>query len=156
QVPNGASAVAATLSEAGFTLPFPKLAPMASVLIDLSENLDLIFAKISATTRKHIRRSERGGLKVREGGSADLTTFDLLSQATARRRGFPIESSQYVSNVWEAFAPTGNIKMFVSEMTGESISALITIAFGKSVTCWRMGWTGKQTGLYPNEAMHWA
>jgi lipid II:glycine glycyltransferase (peptidoglycan interpeptide bridge formation enzyme) len=155
QAPHGAS-VAVALHDAGFTLPSPKLAPMASVLIDLSKDSNLILSGMSATTSKHIRRSERNGLTVREGSSADLATFDSLSRATAQRRGFPIGSAHYVSNVWNAFSPTGNIKMFVSEMAGEALSALIAIAFGKTVTCWRMGWIGRQSSTYPNEAMHWA
>jgi lipid II:glycine glycyltransferase (peptidoglycan interpeptide bridge formation enzyme) len=156
QAPHGASRIAVALHDAGFTLPFPKLAPMASVLIDLSKDLNLIFSGMSATTRKHIRRSERIGLTVREGSSADLATFDSLSRETAQRRRFPIESAHHVSNVWNAFSSTGNIKIFVSEMAGTALSALIAIAFGKTVTCWRMGWIGRQSSAYPNEAMHWA
>ncbi len=158
QLPAGSPA-AEILRAAGFLLPTPKLAPTASILIrlnDASADDALIFSQMSATTRKHIRRSERGGVTVRRGGSSDLARFHRLSCATAQRRGFPVPNEEYVSRVWSAFAATGNIEIFVAELGGEAVSALIVIAFGDTVTCWRMGWAGKQAGVYPNEAMHWA
>lgn len=160
QVPGGSPA-AGVLRDEGFTLSSPKLAPIATVVIDLSSDdqsndLDGVFSQMGATTRKHIRRSERGGVTVREGTNADLATFQRLSSATAQRRGFKEASEDYLSRVWNEFAPHGNIRIFIAELAGEALSALIVIAFGASVTCWRMGWAGKQPGVYPNEAMHWA
>jgi lipid II:glycine glycyltransferase (peptidoglycan interpeptide bridge formation enzyme) len=156
QAPRGSPTAAGALRDGGFSMSSPELAPTASVLINLSRPLSLIVSQMSATTRKHLRRSERSGITVREGTSSDLVTFYRLACATARRRGFAAPNEDYFSRVWWAFAPSGNIKLFVAEMAGKALSALLVIAFANTVTCWRMGWAGKQPCLYPNEAMHWA
>jgi lipid II:glycine glycyltransferase (peptidoglycan interpeptide bridge formation enzyme) len=155
QAPSNSRGATSALRDGGFSMLSPKLAPTASARINLSSDLSVIFSQMSATTRKHLRRSERAGVAVREGTSSDLATFHRLASATAHRRGFTAPGEDYLSRVWRAFAPSGNIKIFVAEIVGEALSALSVIAFGNTVTCWRMGWAGKQTGVYPNEAMHW-
>jgi len=156
QAPWGSRTALAHLREGGFSEPSPELVPTASVLIDLSSDLRLIFSQMSATTRKHLRRGEHNGIAVREGTCSDLLAFYSLACETADRHGFAAPHRDYFSTVWRAFAPGGHIKMFVVEIAGEPLSALLVIAFGNIVTCWRMGWSGKQPALYPNEAMHWA
>jgi peptidoglycan pentaglycine glycine transferase (the first glycine) len=156
QPPWRSPTAATALRDGGFLMSSPELAPTASVVINVTSDLSRIFSQMSATTRKHLRRSERSGITVREGTSSDLVTFYRLACATAHRRGFAAPNEDYFPRVWGAFAPGGSIKIFVAEMAEQALSALLVIAFGNTVTCWRMGWAGKQPGLYPNEAMHWA
>ena len=133
-----------------------ELAPTASVLIDLLKGPEEIFSEMNATVRKHIRRSQHSGVTVREGTNSDLGTFYRLLCATANRRGFSPPSSSYFSEVWRVFAPGGHLKLFVAEISGEPLSALLAIAFANIVTSWRIGWSGKQAAMHPNEALYWA
>jgi len=52
QAPWGSRTALAHLRERGFSEPSPELVPTASVLIDLSSDLRLIFSQMSATTRQ--------------------------------------------------------------------------------------------------------
>jgi lipid II:glycine glycyltransferase (peptidoglycan interpeptide bridge formation enzyme) len=156
QVPWGSKTLATQLSDSGFSVLSLELAPTASVLIDLLKGPDEIFSEMNATVRKHIRKSQHSGISVREGTDSDLDTFYRLLCATANRRGFSPPSSSYFSEVWRVFAPRGYLKLFVAEISGEPLSALLAIAFANIVTCWRIGWSGKQATMHPNEALHWA
>lgn len=149
--------LARKLSEWGFqsTPTKTKIAPESTLRLDLRPNADELLANMRRGTRANIRRSERAGMRVREGTEADLGVFSRLHAASGDRQGFSTASEAYFSAMWRVFAPSGRIRLFITEREGEDISALLILGFGNSVWAKRLGWSGKHGKYGPNEALLW-
>ena len=156
QPPRGMEAFARNLQNEGFSRAFVALAPNASVVIDLFNSLDAILSKMRKATRHHIRASQRNGIVIREGQLEDIDAFDKVLLATAKRQDFSKLEKDYLCEVWRQFSRGGHINMFLAEYEGQPVSAILTMAFGDTVTYWRGGWSGEHGNRYPNEAVHWA
>lgn len=156
QAPRGAGAFEDRLQSQGFS-PAPRdLAPTASVLIDLSNSLDLILSKMRKTTRYDIRASQRRGITIRDGRREDLEDFYKLLLATAKRQEFSTLGKDYLYEVWRLFSRRGRIKMFIAEFEGRYVSAALMMAVGDTVTYWKGAWSGEHGNRYPNEALQWS
>jgi lipid II:glycine glycyltransferase (peptidoglycan interpeptide bridge formation enzyme) len=119
QPPQQHQAFTSRLQSLGFSPCFVNLAPTASVVIDLSKDLDQLLAKMRRTTRYNVRYGQRKGVKVREGEHQDLRTFHQLLLATARRQGnFKPLHWEYLQELWRLFSPGGHLKMFLAEYEG--------------------------------------
>lgn len=156
QAPRGAGALGDRLRSLGFSPALLDLAPTASVLIDLSNSLDLILSKMRKTTRYGIRASQRRGITIRDGRREDLEAFYKLLLATARRQEFSTLGKDYLYEVWRQFSRREHIKMFIAEFEGRHVSAALMMAVGNTVTYWKGAWSGEHGNLYPNEALQWS
>jgi len=132
------------------------LAPVATLLVNLSKDLDAIMAGMRKTTRYDIRSGKKKGVVVRVGTEEDLSVFHRLALKTGERQKFSTEPLEYYRHLWRVLAASDHVKLFLAEANGEPISAAIVIAFGDSVTFWRIGWSGSHAGFHSNEAVQWA
>jgi lipid II:glycine glycyltransferase (peptidoglycan interpeptide bridge formation enzyme) len=133
-----------------------ELAPTASLVIDLEPGPDKIIEQMKRETRHHIRRSERAGIVIREGGLTDLETFYTLYLKTARRQGFLPFRRDYFDMLWRTFSPPGWIALLIACYENEPVSAQLLIPFGKTVTAKMVGWSGEHSRFRPNDALFWA
>jgi lipid II:glycine glycyltransferase (peptidoglycan interpeptide bridge formation enzyme) len=156
QAPRGQEALTAKLQALGFSPSLVDVAPNASVLVDLSQSLDALLAKMHKTTRYDIRAAQRKGITVREGSQNDLGILRGLLAATASRQQFRTLNEKYLCEVWRLFSLGQHIKMFVAEFEGKPVSAAVVVAFGDTATYWKGGWSGQHGNRYPNEAVQWA
>ena len=154
QPPRGGELLARKLQCAGFVPAPVSLAPDATVLLDLSENLDNILSRMSKTTRYDIRASQKRGVSVREALITDLESIDQILTITSKRQCFHCPGKSYLREVWRHLAQ--HFKGFIAEVDGHPVSVVLLTAYGDTVTYWRGGWTGEQGRLYPNEALQWA
>jgi lipid II:glycine glycyltransferase (peptidoglycan interpeptide bridge formation enzyme) len=155
QAPRGQEAITAKLQTLGFSPSLVDVAPNASVVLDLSQSLDALLAKMHKTTRYDIKAAQRKGITVRQGSENDLGVLQRLLFATASRQHFRTLSQKYLSEVWRLFSRGQHIKMFVAEFDGQPVSAAAMMAFGDTVTYWKGGWSGEHGNRYPNEALQW-
>lgn len=124
-------------------------------LINLNQDLGAIVTAMRKTTRYDIRAGEKRGITVRDGTEDDLGAFYQLALRTGERQNFSTEPLEYYRHIWRVLAPSHNLKLFLAEVSGETVSAAMMIAFGDSVTLWRSGWSGFYAGYYLNEAVQW-
>ena len=155
QAPRGQEALTAKLQALGFSPSLVDVAPNASVLLDLSQSLDALLAKMHKTTRYDIRAAQRKGITVRQGSQNDLGVVQRLLHATASRQQFSTINEKYLFEVWRLFSRSQHIKMFVAEFDGQPVSAAVVMAFGDTATYWKGGWSGEHGNRYPNEALQW-
>ena len=129
----------------------------ATLLLDLSVDLDSLNAGIRRTTRKNIRRAGRGGMTVREGTGADVETFRQLMWVLCERKGTSPTPPQkdFFENLWRVFEPSGFVKLFVAEFEGNVISASMTFPFGDTVRAWKIGWAGDHAQMCPSVMLCW-
>jgi lipid II:glycine glycyltransferase (peptidoglycan interpeptide bridge formation enzyme) len=159
QPPNNRQDMSMRMANWGFRqslVPYAP-APYATLLIDLTQEIDRILAQMTKSKRRNIRLIEcRKKLVLREGTQQDLHSFCRLDKATGERNGFSPYSEAYYEKVWEILEPRGYLKLFLAEYDGEPLSALLVIPFREGLELYRIGWSGAHGALYPNEAVYWA
>ncbi len=148
-------ALAARLPQLGFQPSVTAVAPVATVMVDLSPDLDEILAAMKKKTRYGVRRGLKDGLTARQGDENDLATFHALLTATSRRQGFTSFGLDYFETMWRILSPQGHIKLFLVEYDDETVSAQIVVAFGDTVTAKLVGWSGEHGQRRPNELLDW-
>ena len=156
QPPNNGQAMVSLLPPRGFRPSSLELAPTASILIDLTPDLDDILARMKRQTRQNIRRGEKQGISVHEGTEHDLHTFYELYVATSRRQKFPVYPEEYYIHMWQVLEPHGYIKLLLAKYEAEVVSSLLLVPFGDTVIAKILGWSGLYADRRPNEAVFWA
>lgn len=155
QPPGNDKVVTQEMPQLGFQPSMRRVVPAATLVIDLTRDLDDILARMHKKTRYGIRRGQREGIVVREGTEKDLDTFYNLMLATAQRRGFSAYPRSYYAEMWRLFRPHGFIRMFLAEYQGEVVTAHLVIPFGDTLLS-KMGyWSGRHGKLKPNEFLEW-
>lgn len=132
-----------------------EMLPSATVLVDLTKDLDELLGQMKAKTRYNLRLAQRKGITVREGTEHDQHTFYELLVATGQRQQFSSYSKEYFSELWRILRPHGYIKLFLAEYEGEAVSAVLLIPFGDTVIYKRGAWSGRHGNRHPNELIHW-
>ncbi|MAG35141.1 MAG: hypothetical protein CL878_02680, partial [Dehalococcoidia bacterium] len=95
------TAVAHDLDTAGFRPSEEQVQLPATMLVDLGGSEDELLARMHRKWRYNVRLAQRRGVQVREGATADLTTFYSLYQETAARDQFVIRPLDYYRTLWE-------------------------------------------------------
>jgi peptidoglycan pentaglycine glycine transferase (the first glycine) len=138
------------------TLP-PSSTTIATLILDLSKELDWLLMDMRYETRREIRLASKSEFTVREGRREDLgTLFRLMSMSANRRGEKPVPNSVDVfENIWDYFHPNGFVKLFLVESGGDPIAAGFIFTFGNTVRFWKYGWTGNLQKKYPNQLLYW-
>lgn len=156
-----AHALTPLLLQQGFQ-PRPERLPpavwvKATAVIALDRDDEALMAAISATKRKQIRRAQKAGIIVRPGTRADLPVFQELLVALCQRRGVAsnIPLGAGLEALWDRLAPRGLLKLFVAELNGEALSAMLLVVVGGWVRTWRIGWSGNHEKECPSHLLYW-
>jgi lipid II:glycine glycyltransferase (peptidoglycan interpeptide bridge formation enzyme) len=156
QPPVGAEQLGRRLHELGWATSSLPAAPSATVQVDLLAPEDEILARMRQATRKTIRRAEKRGLRLREGGRDDFDAYYRIIEATGERQGFTPYPRRYYEALWEAFGAREKSCLLLAELDGAVQSATLVIGFGEVATCKMGGWSGERSRVRPNEPMHFA
>ncbi len=135
----------------------------ATLIINTADSLDEITGRLRRTTRVELKQSEKRGMKICEGSEQDLPTFFRLMMATCQRQQTAPQpaTESGLREVWEAFHPSGRIRLAFAEHEGEPVAAAICLCLGDRVTFWKKGWSGAHHERHPNQlvmfdAIRWA
>jgi lipid II:glycine glycyltransferase (peptidoglycan interpeptide bridge formation enzyme) len=132
--------------------------PQASLLLDLSDDLDRLLGRMRRTTRQEIRKSGREGMTVREAaGEADVETFRRLMYALCERRDVKPTPPQkdFFKRLSEVFVPRGCLKILIVNHTDTPVAAGLLFTFGSTVRFWKMGWAGDHEEKNPTNFLYW-
>jgi lipid II:glycine glycyltransferase (peptidoglycan interpeptide bridge formation enzyme) len=135
----------------------PTTTVRATLLLDLSKDLDTLLMEMRYKTRKQIKHALKSGLTFREGQKNDLNTLFTLMALTAVKRGEkPVPASVDIFNtIWDCFYSKDYVKLFIVEFEGHPIVAGIIFTFGNTVRFWKIGWSGDETKKYPTQFIYW-
>lgn len=156
QPPSLADDVERHLMQRGFAPTSEFGTPPATLVLDLSDSLDVLLAKMNKWTRRNIRRGEARGVRLRRGEHEDLTTFIRLREQASQRKGFYTHSEKYYRLMWRIFRPGAHLHLGLAEYDNEVVSGMLMIAFGDTVYAHASGWSGRHGTHKPNEVLEWA
>jgi len=104
--------------------------PRATLVLDLTQDLDDIFKQMRKKTRQYIRRSVRQGVTVRTGTYQDLSAFYQLMQLTGQRRGFVPRIYDYYKYQWQAFASKKQAVLLMAYFQEKLLAVRTVYSFG--------------------------
>jgi peptidoglycan pentaglycine glycine transferase (the first glycine) len=139
----------------GFTRSALSVAPTASILLDLTSEVDELFANLSKSARRHVRKGEQSGITVREASHDDLELFHSLLVTNGERQSWSPQSLEYFQTLWRELHPRGHMRIFLAEYEGRVVSGHLVIPFGDVMLSKMSAWSGDRTAPYPNETLEW-
>jgi lipid II:glycine glycyltransferase (peptidoglycan interpeptide bridge formation enzyme) len=155
QPPPGRGDIAAALPARGFVSSELEIAPTVTVRVDLRRSPEALLGAMRRNARTNIRKAQRLGVRIREGGEPDLGAFTRLVEATARRQGFSAHPPAYYERIWRTFAARGHARLLVAEHDGVALSSNLLLGYGDSTVYKAGGWSGARGNIRPNELLHW-
>ncbi len=136
--------------------------PEKTFLIDLKKPEEQILQEMHQKTRYNIRLAQKKGIKIRLSNNPEkeIDCFYKLMQETAKRDRINIYSKKYYKDLLVFFkekrdSKTGFSQLWLAEYEGKILSAIITFAFGKSVTYFYGASTSNKRNLMPNYLLQW-
>lgn len=155
QPPNNGHAFSPLLAEHGFRPSAVPVAPPASLILDLDQDLDDLMAGLTAKTRYNVRLGKRKGLEVREGRFGDLPRYHDMLVSTGQRQNFEVYPRRYFEEMWKWLQPHGYMKLFLVTHGDEIVSGQVLIPFGDTVINKLSVWSGRFGSLRPNHFLQW-
>jgi hypothetical protein len=133
QPPEGAEETSAELMQSGFRPSTADIAPIGSLRIDLSDDLDTIRSRFGKRLKSWPNRWKDKGVVVRQGDERDLPLLCELMLLSAAAQGHPATPAHYVETLYRELAPTGHAALFVGEVNGVPLAADLVTRCGQLV-----------------------
>ena len=136
--------------------PAPPIQPNATRIIDLRADEDALWGDLRKKWRQYVNKARSGGVTVVEAGADRLPEFYRIYRETADRAGFLIRAASAYSDVWEAFAPSGNARLlFAQAADGEPQATLLLVRCGPRVVEPYGGMTAAGADSRANYLLKW-
>lgn len=147
--------VSEALQEMGFTA-----SPKATLVIDLEQDVDVLFANLKRQARNKVRKAEKQGVEIVEVGTDDasLAKLQQVMAETSRRNGVPALSLEELKDSsWRRHYPLGFSRAFVSLHEGNLVSSQMATVFNGIILLGGVSYTdySRQNNIYGNDLMQW-
>jgi hypothetical protein len=133
QPPEDGADVSVELLALGFRPSEAGIAPVGSIRIDLTEDLDVIRGRFGRRLRSWTNRWESRGVRVRRGDEADVPLLASLMEHTAAQQGHTALPAGYVQVLYRELAASGHAELFVGEVDGTPVAADLVTRCGGMV-----------------------
>lgn len=109
----------------------------SAYILDLSQDLEVLWKRSRHALRKNVRKAQRFGIKITFAGRfADIEEYYSLHMATYKRTGAHPHPFEYFKLIWERFVLKGMARIFFAEYRGKKIAALNVITFKNICSYW--------------------
>lgn len=124
--------------------------------IDLQNTETGLFANLSATNRRNIKKAVREGVTVRMGRSMDLMkSFYRLNCLTRKRHGLPPQPFVFFKRVFEHIISKDLGLVFCADHAGKKIAASVFFHFGTKALFKYGASEMRHQDLRPNNLLMW-
>jgi lipid II:glycine glycyltransferase (peptidoglycan interpeptide bridge formation enzyme) len=129
-----------------------------SVRVDLTgRSLDALMSGMNQQWRRGIRKAERSGVTVEQGGYRNLSDFHRIYVETAARDGFRPFPLEYFQRAWTALSGEApdRIRLYLGRHDDEVLAAMIVTRTGGLAAYAYGGSVSHRREVYPSNAVHW-
>ncbi|MGC9399666.1 MAG: lipid II:glycine glycyltransferase FemX [Anaerolineae bacterium] len=130
--------------------------PPRTILVDLTADEDEILMRMKSKTRYNIRYAGRKGVTVRQGSVDDAEVYYNLMETTAERNEFGIHTQAYYRQVLAHFLPQEQAALFIAEVAGDPVAAIIVFALGETAWYFYGASSNRHRKKMPTYALQWA
>jgi len=139
----------------GFKVRQRQIQPNRTVVLNLAKSEEALLADMRSKHRQYIRKSERNGVKIRQGSTEDLQAFCRIIEEIVKARGYIMHKSEYYKKVWNLFREGDNVKMFMAQKDGEIIGSYMIIFSSENAYEMYGGCNDKGNELLANYLLKW-
>ncbi|WP_326772693.1 lipid II:glycine glycyltransferase FemX [Streptomyces sp. NBC_01445] len=107
--------------------------------------------------RRNIKKADKAGVKVVQGGYEDLTTFYALYVETAKRDRFIPRPLAYFQRMWTVLRAEreDRMRLYLAHHEGEVLAAATMLTVGEHVWYSYGASTSRKREVQPNNAIQW-
>lgn len=129
----------------------------ATVLIDLSKDLDTILENLPQKGRHAIRRAERDGVTIEKVPASDQNCEIMyrLFRETAQGAHFSIRPPEYYKTFYQRYETAGLGQLFFAKFEGQIVAGAFAICFGKKSTYKDGASIRKRTAYGASHLLQW-
>jgi lipid II:glycine glycyltransferase (peptidoglycan interpeptide bridge formation enzyme) len=143
------------LRRAGWRSAAP-VQPEVTRVIDLRADEAALWGDLRKKWRQYVNRARTAGVRVVEGDAERLPDFHRIYRETAARAGFLIRTEAAYRDVWEAYRPSGGVRLlFAEDGDGVAQAALFLVRCGPRVVEPYGGMTGAGAESRANYLLKW-
>jgi lipid II:glycine glycyltransferase (peptidoglycan interpeptide bridge formation enzyme) len=136
--------------------------PPDTVILNLGYEEESLLAAMKAKTRYNIGLAAKKGVRVEEGGVADLPAWYELYRETARRDRITLHSYEYYRRQFESAqasaagaAGVPELKLLLARHEGELLAGIILAVHGRAATYLYGASSDAKRNLMPAYALQW-
>lgn len=136
------------------------LVPAETLLLDLTQDLNVLLSQMKAKCRYNISLSARKGVEVRDLAAQESKSepssiiYDLLEEASDRD-DFYLEPDSFFKNLIEHLLPSGLLRVFIAEHESDPLGCLLMITHGDKATYLYGGIANQKRNLMAGYALQW-
>jgi lipid II:glycine glycyltransferase (peptidoglycan interpeptide bridge formation enzyme) len=161
---------AAGLHAAGLRKAPMDIQPPDTVVLDLGYEEESLLAAMKAKTRYNIGLAAKKGVRVEEGGAADLPAWYELYRETARRDRITLHDFDYYRRQFESARESGRqggpaagqepgsppeLKLLLARHEGDLLAGIIVALHGRAATYLYGASSDAKRNLMPAYALQW-
>ncbi|MDG6258191.1 MAG: GNAT family N-acetyltransferase, partial [Methanomicrobiaceae archaeon] len=129
--------------------------PRHTYRIDLTHGAGYVWEQFDRKLRVDIKKTEKEGVIIEEGGFSDIDFFHNAVSGTINREGLQIsEHRAYLADLYEAFHPS-NMKIYVAWYKDERVGGMITLLDKGVMYLWVGVPKCTIRGISPNDLAQW-
>jgi lipid II:glycine glycyltransferase (peptidoglycan interpeptide bridge formation enzyme) len=128
-----------------------------TMILDLTQSEDEIFAGMNQSTRRKIRQSEKKDVVIRPTmADNDLKILYNIYAVTGERQGFTVRPWEYYQTLWQTFIKANFAHILVAEYDGQILGGVILFHFGQRVWYFNGMSSNEHRDRQPNYGLQWA
>jgi Acetyltransferase (GNAT) domain len=132
-----------------------RVKPAYTYRTPLSKGIEGIWQQFDGKLRADIRRTEKLGVRVREGGLDELLGIHDALYRRFREKGLKKrECRGYLTEIYRDFHED-NMKIFVAEYQENLIGSVVTLLYKDILRLWIGTPKSDMKGVYPNNLVQW-
>lgn len=120
-------------------------------------SLDEVFAGFNQLWRRNIRKAEKAGVEVAQGGKGDLPAFHALYLETAERDRFTGRPLSYFQRMYEAMSAEhpDRLRLYLARHEGRLLAATLMVQVGEHVWYSYGASSNEGRDVRPSNAVQW-
>jgi lipid II:glycine glycyltransferase (peptidoglycan interpeptide bridge formation enzyme) len=129
--------------------------PSTSRVLDLTAGEEALWHGLHRKTRQSVTKSERQGVSAAEVGDEGFDAFYAIHVEAARRAGIPHRAEQTFRDLWDAFRPASQARLFLAHRDAEPVASILLVGWGRSVVDLYGGMTQAGAATRANYLVKW-